>query len=137
MSYPRELTGSDISSDIEQLVRELASRLLAGPSSAHAALCVQLAAARIALVTLTGAGLFTDFETPADVPPVEPANMIGGEVLMDIEGLDAPAGSLIKIKDGRLAFVEIYTYGIIGWPDHPHVISFGEAVPLLINAQAS
>jgi hypothetical protein len=137
MSYPRELAASDISSDIEQLVRELATRLLAGPSATHAILRDQLMVARIARVTLTGAGLFADFEIPVDAPAVEPLSMIGGEVLINVEGLDAPAGSLIKITDGRLAFVEIYTNGNVGWPDHPRLLSIGEVAPLPIRAQAS
>ena len=89
MSYPKELAAGDVSTDIEQLVHELARRLLVGPSVTHAALRDQLRVARIARVTLTGAGLFAEFELPADVPPVEPASMIGGEVLINVEGLDA------------------------------------------------
>jgi hypothetical protein len=56
--------------------------------------------------------------------------MIGGEVLVNIEGLDAPGGSLLKVTKGRLAFVEIYTYGVVRWPDNPEIVSFGESTPL-------
>lgn len=94
--------------------------------------------AGIRCVTLTRTGLFADIETPEDTEPVEPAGMIGGEVLLQIAGLDAPAGSLIKVAGGRLDFVEVYTYGITVFPDDPQVFSFDETLPLPIsNGQAN
>lgn len=58
--------------------------------------------------------------------------MIGGEVQIELRELDAPAGSLLKVSDGWLDFVEIYTFGYRPWPDEPQVISFGETTPLTI-----
>jgi hypothetical protein len=132
MTYPRELRGTGISLEIKRMVHELAARLLAGSTPVHVQLRNQLAASEIEVVTLTGAGLYAEFSVHADASPVEPPEMIGGEVLIEVEGLDAPAGSLIKIKNGRLAFVEVYTFGHVGWPDHPRVLSYGRSMPLSI-----
>jgi hypothetical protein len=131
-AYPRELIGESITPELEGLVRDIAARLLDGPSAAHATLREQLASARLSRITLTGAGLFADISLPAVVRTVVPADMIGGEVVLNVEGLDAPAGSLVKVRDGRLDFIEIYTYGDAGWPDQPRVLSFGESIPLPI-----
>jgi hypothetical protein len=103
----------------------------------HAQLRAQLARAAVGVVTLTGAGLYADLRVPADTPRVEPSDMIGGEVLMEVEGLDAPAGSLIKVQDGTLAFVEVYTLGTVGWPDRPRVLSYADPMPLPIAGYAS
>src|SRR5690349_4143247 len=111
MAYPRKLRATEISPEITHLVRELAIRLLAGSTAVHAALREQLAMASVSRVTLTGAGLFADLAVPETAARVAPSEIIGGEVLIEVEGLDAPAGSLIKVKDGHLAFVEVYTYG--------------------------
>jgi len=39
---------------------------------------------------------------------------------------------LLKVSDGRLDFVEIYTFGVRPWPDEPQGVVFGEATPLAI-----
>ena len=133
MAYPKELRASEISQALKDLVYELGERLLSGATPIHAELRRQLSAARIDRVTLTGAGLYADFALPPDLAPVEPREMIGGEVLLHIEGLDAAAGSLPKVKDGKLAFVEVYAYGNASFPDEPRVLSFGETFPLPIS----
>jgi hypothetical protein len=134
--YPRELTGAEISPRLATLVRELATRLLDGPTAEHGILRRQLAAAEIVRVTLTGAGLFAYFALPPDVPLISPREMIGGEVRIEVPGLDVPAGSLLKVSGGKLAFVEVYTLGEQPWPDEPADISFCEVMPLPIPERA-
>ena len=134
--YPRELSATEISPALAALVRELAGRLLDGPAAEHRALRDQLAAAWIDRVTLTGAGFYAYFAHPPGMPPVAPAEMIGGEVPMEVPGLDAPAGSLLKVSGGRLEFVEVYFFGDRPWPDEPRSVSFGEATPLPIPVRA-
>lgn len=133
--YPRELTAAEVSPKLAALVRALAVRLLDGPSEEHRTLLRQLAAARIEQVRLTGVGLFAYFVHPPDAPSVSPAEMIGGEVRMRLPALDAPAGSLVVIHEGKLAVVEIYTYGQLPWPDEPRDVSFEEATPLMIPSR--
>ena len=134
--YPRDLIADEISPGVAALVRDLAGRLLDGPTVEHRALRGQLGEARIYRVTLTGAGLYAYFAHPRGTPSVSPPEMIGGEVEMHLPELDAPAGSLLKVSDGRLDFVEIYTFGDRPWPDEPKGVSFGEPTPLPIPTQA-
>lgn len=134
--YPRELTASEVSPGLAALVREVAERLLNGPTAEHRALRGQLAAANIGRVTLTGAGLYAYFSHPPETESVSPPEMMGGEVPMKVPGLDAPAGSLLKVSDGKLAFVEVYTFGDRPWPDEPRGVLFGEATPLPIPTRA-
>jgi len=120
--YPRDLTPESASPRLLALIEELTRRLLDGPTPAHRTLLQQLAHARVREISLTGAGLFAEFAT-ASPDRVSPAEWIGGEVEILVEGLDASAGSLVKVSDGRLDSLEIYTHGIALWPDDPHVIS--------------
>lgn len=130
--YPRELAQSDIAPELSSLVRKLAALMLDGPTPQHRILREQLTAARVSNVTLTGAGLFATFEHSPDTTTVTPPDLIGGQVSMKVQTLDAPAGSLLKVSGGLLDFVEIYTFGEVGWPDEPQVLEFSEATPLPI-----
>ena len=136
-AYPRELSTTEVSPGLVTLILGLAARLLAGPAPEHRALRDQLASARLGRVNLTGAGLYADFEHPVNTVRVVPAEMIGGEVPMEVRGLDAAAGCLLKVSEGKLDFVEIYTYGDVGSPDEPNVISFGESVPVPVSGRAT
>jgi hypothetical protein len=88
-------------------------------------------------VTLTGVGLYADFALPDGVPTVESPDLIGGQVTLDVAGLTHGAGSLIKVANGKLAFVEVYTFGGERWPDTPRTISYGTVMPLAISMPAS
>lgn len=134
--YPRDLIADEISPGVAALVRDLAGRLLDGPTVEHRALRGHLGQARIERVTLTGAGLYAWFAHPPGTPSVSPPEMIGGEVGMHLPELDAPVGSLLKVSHGRLDFVEIYTFGDRPWPDEPQGVVFGESTPLTIPTPA-
>jgi hypothetical protein len=101
-AYPRELSATEVSPGLAILIRGLADRLLAGRAPEHRALRDQLASSRLGRVTLTGAGLFAYFEHPVNTARVVPPEMIGGEVLMEVRGLDAPAGCLLKVSEGKM-----------------------------------
>jgi hypothetical protein len=135
--YPRDLSPAEISPRLASLIGDVARRLLDGPAAEHRALRHQLDHARIGRITLTGAGLYAYFEHPSGVVPIATPEMIGGDVAMDVQGLDAPAGSLIAVSSGRLEFVEIYTFGERAWPDEPGEISFGHSLPLPIPVQST
>jgi hypothetical protein len=136
-AYPRELSATEVSPGLATLILGLAARLLAGPAPEHRVLRDQLAAARLGRVTLTGAGLYAHFDHPANTVRVVPPEMIGGDVPMEVRGLGAAAGCLLKVSEGKLDFVEIYTYGDVAWPDEPDVISFGESVPVPVSGRAT
>lgn len=63
--------------------------------------------------------------------------MIGGQVPMEVRGLDAGAGCLLKVSQGKIDCVEIYTYGDGAWPDEPDVVSFGESVPVPVSRRTT
>ena len=134
---PRVVPADRAPPSVLALVRVLAERLLDGPTDVHRAQRNQLRQVEIDAVEFTGAGLFAELRVPAERSPVDPANLTGGEVELRVGGLDAPAGSLIKVVDGYLRFLEIYTYGSVPWPDIPRDITFGTALPLPIGAPAT
>jgi len=135
--YPRDLSPGEFSPALAALVRDLAGRMLTGPAPQHDALRQQLAAARVARITLTGAGLYAYFDHGPEAARVSPPEMIGGEVPMEVRSLDAPAGSLLKVSDGLLDYVEIYTFGYRPWPDQPRIVAFGNSTPLPIPERAT
>lgn len=136
-AYPRELSATELSPGLVTLILGLAARLLAGPAPEHRVLRDQLASAWVARVTLTGVGLYAYFDHPENTVRVVPPEMIGGQVPMEVRRLDAPAGCLLKVSEGKIDFVEIYTYGDVGWPDEPDVVSFGESVPVPVSGRAT
>jgi hypothetical protein len=134
MAYPKVITGDVIAGDLRSLLHELTSRLLNGPTPQHAVLKHQLSGALVDHLTLTGAGLYAHFQVSADAATVDPPELIGGNGVIEAEGLDVPAGCLVKVSGGRLDFLEVYTVGDAGWPDEPHIISLSGFEPLPIIA---
>jgi hypothetical protein len=129
-SYPRTLEGAAISPELTSLVGELAHRLLNGSTPVHDQLRGQLAVAHIRDIELTGVGLYANFGGLSACQPVEPKRLIGGDVFLNVEGLEHGAGSLLCVTDGRLACVEIYTFGDEAWPDEPKVVSLDNGTPI-------
>ena len=132
MSYPRELNGSEVPTGLSSLVVDLANRLLAGDALQHQVLRAQLASAQIDRITLTGAGIYAYFKVSTECDLVSPPEMIGGDVTIEVPALDTPAGSLIKVSEGKIDYVEIYTFGENAWPDDPQEVSLGFSDPLPI-----
>jgi hypothetical protein len=134
--YPRTVSVSALSPELATLIDELTTRLLSGDSPTHAVLREQFAKASIRDVELTGVGLYANFDVPGEVPSVAPARMIGGDVLMEIEGLQGGAGCLISVSSGRLECLEIYVNSTEEFPERPFV-RFGETTPLTITPPAA
>lgn len=133
VTYPRTVSAAALSPELLALINELATRLLSGDSAMHATLRAQLAEASIRDVELTGVGLYANFAVPAYVPTVTPARMIGGDVSIDIDGLEGGAGCLLCVSDGRLDFLEVYVNGAEEFPERP-IARLGSTTPLGINA---
>ena len=134
--YPRTVSASAISPELRALISELTTRLLSGDSSTHALLREQFANAEIRDVELTGVGLYANFAVPSDIPRVTPARIIGGDVPMEVEGLEGGAGCLVCVSDGHLDFLEVYVNGREPFPDRP-VARLGFTTPLTINSPAT
>jgi hypothetical protein len=135
--YPRTLDGDDVPGELRSVIDSLTTRLLSGNDPAHSVLRDQYARATISSVELTGAGFFAHFAVPPDIPIVQPSRLIGGNVVMEVEGLTEGAGSLLCVSDGRLAFLEVYVYGSKPWTESTVVRSFGEVTPLPTHARAT
>jgi hypothetical protein len=121
---------------MRELIHDLAGRLLTGSHPALAILRDQFALAHVTGVTLTGAGFYAHFDVPAEIPRIEPRRAIGGNVPMQVDGLENGAGCLLCVTDGRLDFLEGYTFDG-EWPERPVILSFGETRPLEIHAPAT
>jgi hypothetical protein len=134
--YPRTLYGDDVPAELRSIIDSLTTRLLSGNGPTHSVLREQYSRATIQNVHLTGAGFFAHFAVPPDIQIVQPATLIGGNVVMEVEGLAEGAGSLLCVSEGRLAFLEVYVYGSKPWTETTVVRSFGEVVPLPTNARA-
>ena len=64
----------------------------------------------------TGAGFFTDFSVPDQVPRA-PAkdSFVLGDVVGEIDGLENGAGFLLFIRNGKIAFLDGFSYNE-PWP---------------------
>ena len=81
-SYPRTLTGDEISPRLRSVVATLAEYLINGSTPSHQILLEQYSRAKLRDVELTGAGCLANFEVPDDVKRVQPARLLGGSVSM-------------------------------------------------------
>ena len=80
----------------------------------------QLKNARIAGRRLTGVGVFIDFALCAEA---ERGGQINAEISQAYRTVLSPprdvVGFTLFIRDGRLDFLEGYTFGDADWPDEP------------------
>ncbi len=136
MGWPKTYAGNNAPAEMLELARRVVPVLLAGNHPASVALRAQYARASVTSVELTGAGFFVEFSVPPDAPRAEPPELKGGNVQMEIEGLEGGAGCLLFVRNGMLHTLEGYTYGE-EWPERPMVVSLGEVVPLVSSTQAS
>ena len=129
-SYPRTLTGDEISPRLRSVVATLAEYLINGSTPSHQILLEQYSRAKLRDVELTGAGCLANFEVPDDVKRVQPARLLGGSVSMDVQDLPDGAGGTLCILGGRIHHVEVYLYGSASWPEDPIVLSYLEPEPI-------
>src|SRR5688572_22981497 len=115
-SSTRTLSGDDMPAEMTSLVRALMPLLLAGDDELSRTLRIQYARSRIASIDLTGVGFFADFDIDKAAPRAVPAELAGGSVDIELEGVRYGAGCLIFVRDGLLQFLEGYTYDDI-WPE--------------------
>jgi hypothetical protein len=100
------------------LEREVLGLLLAGEGPTMAALGEQLGRARVASRQFTGAGFYTTFVVPAEVPRIDMSEVDHriGDVAADLARLDHGAGFLLLLRDGALDLLEGFSYGE-PWPE--------------------
>jgi hypothetical protein len=64
----------------------------------------------------TGTGFFTYFDIPQNVDPIVPENFEFGSLNAHLEGLRNGAGFVLFVRNGRLSFLEGFTY-TEPWPE--------------------
>src|SRR6476469_888921 len=76
---------------------------------------LQYQAASVTSRELSGVGFFSNFAVPDDVPRIVPSSF---EVTVDATLRDGPdVGFTLFVRDGRIAFLEGYTFGDTPWPE--------------------
>src|SRR5262245_7794025 len=117
MSFPKTYGAADAPAEILQMAKRLVALLLEGTHPALSALRQQSLGARIKQVELTGVGFYLDFDVAEDAPLAEPANIEGGDAKITLQGFEHPAGCVLFVREGRLATLDVYTYGNDAWPE--------------------
>lgn len=96
--------------------------LLRGDEPVLTALAAQLRECTVESRRYTGAGFFTDFVVPDYIPRVPGKDSFAfGDVVAEIAGLENGAGFLLFVKNGRIAFLEGFSYDE-PWP--PTIANF-------------
>jgi len=101
-----------IMSSLTELERAVLEMLLAGDHPILECLRKQLSLVQVTRREWTGVGFFTDLVIPESAEPAKmlPGRATIGDVLAEIAGLDHGAGFVLFIEDGKLDFLEGYSY---------------------------
>lgn len=98
-------------STLNVLEKAVLERLLAGDHEILVALRAQARHMRINSRKQTGAGFYCNFEVPAEISPINgPQNFELDDVDASIDGLEYGAGFLLFVRNGRMSFLEGYSY---------------------------
>lgn len=87
--------------------QQILEAFLKGDQPELAVLRKQIAKLEVRNRTHTGVGCFVDFQLPAPVARVTPAEMAFGDVNLEVEGITAPVTTLLYIIGGAIHFLEI------------------------------
>ena len=110
----------------------LVPQLLAGDHPQLETLRAQYERASIASVESSGVGVFVNYTVPDEVLKTVPANLTGGDARITVAGMEAPAGCVLLVRDGRLAFLETYCF-VDAWPVDAEVLAVDDVCPLLVR----
>jgi hypothetical protein len=127
--YPQRFALGDAPPALVTFVRDLVPRLLAGSSALATSLRAQYEAARIDTIELSGVGLFADFVVPAQLPPVVPPNLSGGDAWVELSDAPHGAGCILFVRNGYLETFEAFTYED-AWTAATRVLEIRDIVPL-------
>lgn len=99
------------------LEQRIMGMLLAGDDATLQILREQFRVAEVTQRELTGAGFFTTFLVPPQVPRLEgDRTFTFGDVIAEMEGLEHGAGFLLYVRNGSIDCLEGYSYEE-AWPD--------------------
>jgi hypothetical protein len=133
--YPLHFTVADAPRAIVALMQELMPRLLAGDAPVLRQLREQYQHASVTGIVLTGAGFFVDFSVPAQLPPIAPANLVGGDARLELSDVPNGAGCVLFVSDGYLSLFEGFTY-TDPWTVDTHVLAIYDVVALDVVRRA-
>lgn len=92
------------------LVERLMPLLLAGEHPCLARLRGQMQVATVSITSNSNWGFYADFSVADSEAPVDPPNFGGGNAVLEVQGLANYAGRILYVREGKLAFLEVYTY---------------------------
>jgi hypothetical protein len=114
----------------EEFELSLMNLILQGEHPVLTILRQQFAAAKIVSRNFSGVGFFTDFEVPDTAPLVEPSHFAAGNVDIQLENLRYGAGCVLFVRDGKLDFLECYTFSE-PWPEQIIIKSLSHPIPAI------
>lgn len=103
--------------ELSQPERQILDALLAGTHPPLAILREQLAVGSVERRDLTGVGFFTHFAVPSDAPRLPVRHWVVDDVQIAHPALPYGGGALLFVKNGSLAVLEAFGYGLEVWPD--------------------
>ena len=93
-----------------ELVQRLMPLLLDGEDPCLTRLRQQWQLAKVTIQSKTNWGFYADFEVPDGTEKVAPPDFAGGNAIIKVEGVKNDAGCILYVRNGNLAFLEVYTY---------------------------
>jgi hypothetical protein len=115
----------------EEFEHKLMELLLQGDHPTLAVLRQQYSSAKVIRREFSGVGFFTTFEVSENSPKVTPENITGGNVVIELENLPNGAGCVLFVRDGKLSFLECYTF-TDPWPNQIVIKSLSHSISLLV-----
>ena len=110
---------------INELAHKAVELLLAGDDSTLAALRIQYQQSCVHSIELTGVGAYINYEIPESAINLpDSLSFCFGDIEGNVKPLKHGVGFLLWIKNGKLSFLEIYTYDE-PWPSEIEEISLG------------
>jgi hypothetical protein len=131
MTYPKKYDAASAPSEVLAFVHRLVPHLIAGDHPALAALREQFRNATISEIEMTGHGFFATFSTPTETRLAVPADFEGGHAEIVLEGAPSGAGCVLFVRNGRLAFLEGYGFGVEGWPENSRILAVRHVEPMI------
>jgi hypothetical protein len=130
MDFPKTYQPLDAPVTVLELVSQLMPMLIEGDHPALVALRQQYSSAQIKEVEMTGVGFFVNFEVRPDAPLADPPDFAGGSATIEITHAPLGAGIILFVRDGRLSFLEGYTYGNDQWAEDAAVLAVKDVKPI-------
>ena len=99
---------------LTELEKAVLAYLLQGDSEETQILLEQLTSSALKSRKYTGCGFFTDFDIHDKARRCERKDFELGQVIISLSGQDC--GFLLFVREGQIAFLEGYTFGVNEWP---------------------